>query len=143
MPGHSAFVDWESLALRSPFGALTAVAIVFLVGPSLIVLLTSLTASQSLRFPPDGLSLRWYQALLTADQMQRAAWTSLIVAFWTTVASAVLGTAASLAVARSQSALARVFDVVFLSPLLPPGLALRLAAPALTYPPAPLASDPF
>jgi putative spermidine/putrescine transport system permease protein len=128
MFGPSAFVDWESLSLRFVFAALTAVAVVFLVGPSLIVLLTSLTASQSLRFPPDGLSLRWYHALLTADQMQRAAWTSLVVAFWTTVASAILGTAASLAIARSHGALARLFDVLFMSPLLLPALAFGFAA---------------
>src|SRR5215470_11524217 len=97
MSGPSAFVDWESLSLRFAFAALTAVAVVFLAGPSLIVLLTSLTASQSLKFPPDGLSLRWYAALIDADQMQAAAWNSLVVAFWTTVISVVLGTAAALA----------------------------------------------
>src|SRR6267154_6523560 len=101
MPSASTPIDWESLSLRFTFAAITAVAIVFLVGPSLIVILTSLTASQSLRFPPRGLSLRWYVALLSADQMQRAAWTSLVVAFWTTVLSAILGTAAALAIARS------------------------------------------
>jgi putative spermidine/putrescine transport system permease protein len=92
-----------------------------------------LTASQSLRFPPDGLSLRWYHALLTADQMQRAAWTSLVVAFWTTVASAILGTAASLAIARSQTALARLYDVLFMSPLLLPALAFGFAALVFIY----------
>ncbi len=44
-------------------------------------LITSLTSSESLRFPPPDLSLRWYYALLDADQMQRAAWNSLIIAF--------------------------------------------------------------
>src|ERR1700736_6421276 len=133
MPSASTPIDWESLSLRFTFAAITAVAIVFLVGPSLIVLLTSLTASQSLRFPPDGLSLRWYKALLTADQMQRAAWTSLIVAFWTTVVSSVLGTAASLAISRSQSAWARLFDVLFMSPLLLPALAFGFAALVFIY----------
>src|SRR5206468_7539226 len=93
---HAATTDWEALSLRLVFMALTAVAVVFLIGPSLIVILTSLTASQSLKFPPDGLSFRWYVALLNADHMQQAAWTSLVVAFWRTVFSAVLGTAASL-----------------------------------------------
>src|SRR6202140_4994922 len=102
MPSHSSTVDWESLSLRVTFAAITAVAILFLVAPSLIVILTSLTASQSLRFPPSGLSLRWYVALLDADQMQRAAWTSLVVAAWTTLLAAVLGTAAALAIARSR-----------------------------------------
>jgi putative spermidine/putrescine transport system permease protein len=96
--------DWEALSLRLVFGALAAVAILFLVGPTLIMLLTSFTASQSLKFPPDGLSLRWYVALLDADQMQAAAWNSLVVAFWTTVVSVLLGTAAALGIARSRSA---------------------------------------
>jgi putative spermidine/putrescine transport system permease protein len=133
MPKYNAFVDWESFSLRFAFGTLTAVAVVFLIAPSLIVLLTSLTASQSLHFPPDGLSLRWYKALLTADQMQRAAWTSFIVAFWTTVVSSVLGTAASLAISRSQSVWARLFDMLFMSPLLLPALAFGFAALVFIY----------
>src|SRR6201981_1134306 len=117
--------DWEALSLRLVFGALAAIASVFLVGPTVIMLLTSFTASQSLKFPPDGLSLRWYVALLDADQMQAAAWNSLVVAFWTTVLSVVLGTAAALGIARSRSPLARACDVLFMSPLLLPGLAFR------------------
>jgi putative spermidine/putrescine transport system permease protein len=101
---------------------------VFLVGPTVIMLLTSFTASQSLKFPPDGLSLRWYAALLDADQMQAAAWNSLVVAFWTTVLSVVLGTAAALGIARSRSPLARACDVLFMSPLLLPALAFGFAA---------------
>jgi putative spermidine/putrescine transport system permease protein len=100
-PKHA--IDWEAFSLRLTFGALAAIAIVFLIAPTLIMLLTSFTASQSLKFPPDGLSLRWYIALLDADQMQAAAWNSLVVAFWTTVVSVVLGTAAALGIARSRS----------------------------------------
>ena len=141
MPDHSgsshrptgAFIDWEAMSLRLVFGTLTAIAVVFLIGPSLIVILTSLTASQSLRFPPSGLSFRWYVALLEADQMQRAAWTSLVVAFWTTVLSAVLGTAAALAIARSGSALATALDLLFMSPLLLPALAFGFAALVFIY----------
>jgi len=120
--------DWEALSLRLVFGALVAIAIVFLVGPTVIMLLTSFTASQSLRFPPDGLSLRWYAALLDADQMQAAAWNSLVVAFWTTVLSVLLGTAAALGIARSRSPLARACDVLFMSSLLLPALAFGFAA---------------
>src|SRR5260370_5815926 len=133
MPNLESTIDWEALSLRVVFGALTAIAVVFLIGPSLIVILTSLTASQSLRFPPDGLSFRWYLALLDADQMQQAAWTSLVVAFWTTLISAVLGTAASLAIARSGGASAKAFDMLFMSPLLLPALAFGFAALVFIY----------
>ena len=72
MPAPSAAIDWEALSLRLVFGLLTFVAMIFLVAPTLIVLLTSFTASESLRFPPPAYSLRWYYALMDADQMQRA-----------------------------------------------------------------------
>jgi putative spermidine/putrescine transport system permease protein len=125
-PRHA--IDWEALSVPLVFGALAAVAIVFLVAPTVIVLLTSFTASQSLKFPPDGLSLRWYVALLDADQMQRAAWNSLIVAFWTTILAVLLGTAAALAIARSTSRALQTIDLVFTSPLLLPALAFGFAA---------------
>jgi len=128
MAAHNASTDWEALSLRIVFGVLAAVAIVFLVGPTVVVLLTSFTASQSLKFPPDGLSLRWYAALIDADQMQAAAWNSLVVAFWTTIISVVLGTAAALGIARSRSPLVRACDLLFMSPLLLPALAFGFAA---------------
>lgn len=121
-------IDFEALSLRVVFGFLAIVAIIFLVAPTLVVLLTSFTPSESLRFPPSGLSLRWYWALLEADQMQRAAWASLKVAFWTTTIAVVLGTAASLAIARSSSKWVRAADVLFMSPLLLPALAFGFAA---------------
>jgi putative spermidine/putrescine transport system permease protein len=107
---------------------LAAIAIVFLIAPTIIVLLTSFTATESLRFPPQGYSLRWYRALLDADQMQAAAWNSLIVAVGTTMISVVLGTAGALAIARSQARWARIADLLFMSPLILPALAFGFAA---------------
>jgi putative spermidine/putrescine transport system permease protein len=123
-----ASLDLEALSLRVLFGVLAIIAMVFLVAPTIVVILTSFTPSESLRFPPSGLSLRWYWALLDADQMQRAAWASLVVAFWTTLISVVLGTAAALGIARSRSAWVRSADVLFMSPLLLPALAFGFAA---------------
>jgi putative spermidine/putrescine transport system permease protein len=121
-------VSWDHVSLVAVFGALSAIALVFLVAPTLIVLITSFTASQSLKFPPDGLSLRWYAALLDADQMQRAAWNSLVIASWTTLIAVVFGTAAALAIARSRSPWLRAADTLFMSPLLLPALAFGFAA---------------
>jgi putative spermidine/putrescine transport system permease protein len=119
---------WDTISLTAAFGLLAAVALVVLVAPTVVVLITSFTASQSLRFPPAGLSLQWYVALLDADQMQRAAWNSIVVAFWTTVISVAAGVAAALAIARSHLRLVRAADVLFMSPLLLPALAFGFAA---------------
>ena len=121
-------IRWDAVSIRVVFGLLAVIAMVFLIAPTVIVLVTSLTSSASLKFPPDGLSLRWYAALLDADQMQRAAWNSLVVAFWTTLIAVVLGTAAALAIARSRSPWLRAADLLFMSPLLLPALAFGFAA---------------
>lgn len=120
--------DWESRSVKIVFGVLTAIAAVFLIAPTIIVILTSFTASQSLTFPPSGLSLQWYKALLDADQMQRAAWTSLVVALWTTVISVLLGVAAAVALSRGRSRWMKVADTLFMSPLVLPALAFGFAA---------------
>jgi putative spermidine/putrescine transport system permease protein len=128
MPAPKYAVDWEAASVRIVFAVLTVFAMVFLVAPTIIVLVTSLTPSESLKFPPPGLSLRWYYALLEADQMQRAAWNSLVIAFWTTLICVVLGTAASIGLARSKSKWVRAADLLFMSPLLLPALAFGFAA---------------
>jgi putative spermidine/putrescine transport system permease protein len=127
MPARS-HVQWDVWSIRLVFGVLSVIAMVFLIAPTLIVLITSFTASQSLKFPPESFSLRWYIALWDADQMQRAAWNSLVIAFWTTLISVVLGTAAALAIARGKSPILRAADLLFMSPLLLPALAFGFAA---------------
>ena len=65
------------------FGGLTLLGLLILVGPVLIVLITSFTTSASLKFPPPELSLRWYQALFDTTRsahIHRAAGNSLWVA---------------------------------------------------------------
>lgn len=119
---------WDARSQRIVFGVLAAIAIVFLIAPTIIVLLTSFTATESLRFPPQGYSLRWYKALLDADQMQAAAWNSLIVAVGATMISVILGTAGALAISRSQARWARGADLLFMSPLILPALAFGFAA---------------
>jgi putative spermidine/putrescine transport system permease protein len=116
------------MSLRVVFAATAVFAMVFLVAPTIVVLITSFTSSESLKFPPPGFSLRWYYALLDADQMQRAAWNSLVIAVWTTLISVVLGTAASIGIARAKSKWVRASDMLFMSPLLLPALAFGFAA---------------
>ena len=107
---------------------LALVCLVVLVAPTLVVLIVSFTSGFSLRFPPPGYSLKWYAALVEAWQLHFAARNSLVVALWTTVISVVLGTSASLAIARSPTVKARVLDSLFMSPLVLPALAFGLSA---------------
>jgi putative spermidine/putrescine transport system permease protein len=119
--------DAEALSLKVVFGFVAAIGVVFLIAPTLIVLITSFTSSSSLKFPPEGFSLRWYAALADATQIQTAAWNSLLVAVVTTLLSVVIGTAGAIVVTRSGAAWARALDALLLSPLVLPALAFGFA----------------
>lgn len=118
----------ERGSFNSAVGLVGALAVLLLVTPTVIVLITSFTSAHSLRFPPLGYSTRWYEALWhDSPEIIDAALLSLKVAALAVGVSMVLGVAASLALARRREAWARTLDSVFMSPLMLPTLALGLA----------------
>lgn len=111
--------------------SLAGLALLILVGPVVIVLTMSFTEGRSLKFPPPGFSLQWYELLFDAvksRQIHRAAGNSLQVAAIATALAAVFGTLAALGLARSRGRWARAADTLFMSPLILPALAFGLAA---------------
>jgi putative spermidine/putrescine transport system permease protein len=118
----------ERLSFAAAFGLLGAVAVLLLIAPTVVVLITSFTSGYSLKFPPPGYSPRWYVALWRdSPEIVAAARLSLEVAAVATGISTVLGVAAALALARRRAAWARGLDSLFMSPLMLPTLALGLA----------------
>jgi putative spermidine/putrescine transport system permease protein len=112
-------------------GGLALLALVIIVAPVVIVLTTSFTEGRSLKFPPTGFSLQWYEALFDPSksrQIHRAVQNSLEVAAWSTAFGVLLGALAALGLARSRHRLARIGDSFFMSPLVLPGLTFGLAA---------------
>ncbi len=120
--------DWNALSFKATFGLLALITVFVLVAPTAIILMLSFTADEALRFPPSGYSFRWYAALLDANEIQAAALISLKVAAVTVIVSVLLGVAASLAIARSRSAWARMLETLFMSPLILPALAFGFAS---------------
>ena len=112
-------------------GILAGLGILILIGPVLIVITTSFTTSQVLRFPPPDISLRWYRELFDPSrsaQIHIAAFNSLWVAGLATAIGAVLSVLAALAIARVARPSARLLEASFLSPLILPTLSYGLAA---------------
>lgn len=119
------------ISYRWVVGLLACLAILILVGPVLIVIATSFTTTQTLRFPPPGLSLRWYQELfdpVRSAQIHIAAWNSVWVASAATIAGMVMSVMAAISVARVSRPSARLLEASFLSPLVLPALSYGLAA---------------
>lgn len=112
-------------------GLLAGLAILILVAPVVIVIATSFTTSQTLRFPPPDLSLRWYRELFDtarSAQIHIAAGNSLYVASVATLGGAVLSVLAALAITRVSRPSAKLLEASFLSPLVLPTLSYGLAA---------------
>jgi putative spermidine/putrescine transport system permease protein len=80
----------------------TALVFAFLMLPLLIVFPISFSSSPYLRFPPPGLSLRWYQAYLHDPVWIDATLRSLKIATVTTALATLLGTLLAFSIVRGR-----------------------------------------
>jgi putative spermidine/putrescine transport system permease protein len=103
-----------------------ALLLAFLTVPSLVVIVMSFNATAIMAFPPNGLSLRWYENALSYPQFQKAALNSVLVTAASTLLAVPIGTAAALALVRAPVAAKTVWSAVLLSPLVVPGVAAGL-----------------
>lgn len=106
-------------------------AIAFMVTPVLVSLAMSFTGGQTLKFPPDGFSLRWYRVLLdTAESapIHRAIWHSLQIAGLAVVGALLVAVPAAYGVTRLKPRTAATVEPLMLAPLVLPSLVYGLAA---------------
>ena len=80
----------------------TVLVFLFLMLPLLIVFPISFSSSSYLRFPPPGLSLRWYQAYLNDPVWIDATLRSLKIASVTTALATLFGTLLAFSRARAD-----------------------------------------
>lgn len=103
--------------------ALLVVAVlIYMLVPLVVVVASSVSSSAFLVFPPPGLSLRWYGAVLESPQYAAAAWTSLKLALIVTVLALAVGTPAAIALTRFRLPGREALAGLFLSPLVLPTL---------------------
>ena len=118
----------ERRSFKFVIGLLALISLILLLAPTVIVVIASFTSAFSLKFPPPGYSIKWYEALLNdSPEIISAFGLSLKVAAIATCVSVVLAVSAALALARRKEKWARAAEAVFLSPLMLPTLALGLA----------------
>lgn len=102
-----------------------------LLAPALLVLLISFSAGDFLNFPPPGLSLRWYAALIDNMQLMAALRNSTVLALAVSALALAAGMPAAYAIARlefpGRGVLAGFLALPLLLPTLVLGLALLLA----------------
>lgn len=106
-------------------------AILFMVAPVLVGLAMSFTAGQTLKFPPDGLSLRWYRILLDPAEsapIHKAIGHSLQIAVLAVLGALLVAVPAAYGTTRLRPKLAAAVEPLMLAPLVLPTLVYGLAA---------------
>ncbi|MET0436991.1 MAG: ABC transporter permease [Devosia sp.] len=102
----------------------TVLVFFFLVGPLVIVLGSALSDTTYLTFPPQGISLRWFQNIFEIDAFRRTILTSLQVAVISTFVALLIGIPASYAMSRYRIQLPGWLSTLFVLPVLVPELVL-------------------
>jgi len=112
---------------RPVAGTLAVAGYVVMLVPILFVVATAFTSERTLRFPPQGFSLRWFEAALGYDPFIGALVSSLQLALVATVLALLVGVPATLAIHRGRLPGKGLVEALFLSPLIVPELVVGLA----------------
>lgn len=107
--------------------AFNAVFATFMVAPLVVVIGVAFTPEGFLEFPPSGLSLRWFYAILDNPDFIDAAWISLQLGLASATLATVLALPAALAIGRGRFAGRDALQALFLSPLTVPTVVLGIA----------------
>ena len=104
--------------------ALSALVLVFLIAPILVIVPLSFSADPFFSYPIDHWSLRWYAALTGDDPQallwQRAVVNSLVIGLSATLLATMLGTLAAIGVWRSPRPFASTVTALLISPIVVP-----------------------
>lgn len=116
------------MSTRRPVAASLAVlGYLVMIGPLVFVVVTAFTAGSTVRFPPDGFSLRWFGAAVGYEPFVTALVSSLELAVLAAVGSLLLGVPVALAIHRGRIPGRGLLEGLFLSPLIVPELVVGLA----------------
>lgn len=113
----------SKLALRG--GVLLTLAFIYL--PLLVIFLYAFNESRLLQWPPPGLTLEWFGKALTNSGARDALLTSVQVAALATTLAILLGTLASLAVARYSFFGRETISFLVILPIALPGIVTGIA----------------
>ncbi|MFC7505353.1 ABC transporter permease [Nocardioides sp. CPCC 206347] len=119
------------LLCRTGLVGLVVLTALYLVAPVFVVVPTSFNDSSFLEFPPKAFSTRWYESFFSDPAWVNATLNSLQIGFLVTILSAVLGTAAAMAMVRGRYPVKALVSGLVLAPILVPYVIIGLAVYAL------------
>jgi putative spermidine/putrescine transport system permease protein len=106
---------------------ITALLVVFLVAPMVIVVIISFSSAHFLTFPPPGFSLQWYRNLFGDPAWADSLATSVQIVVPSGMLAMTIGTAAALGLSRSRIPGKKVIIGLLMSPIVVPVIIIAAA----------------
>jgi putative spermidine/putrescine transport system permease protein len=103
---------------------MTVLVYIFLLGPLVIIFGASLSDTTFLAFPPQGLTLHWFENIWEVSAFRRTIVTSLQVALLGTFIALLIGIPAAYALNRHRIALPGWLSTLFVLPILVPEIVI-------------------
>lgn len=102
------------------------VAVAFLVAPIAIVIAVAFTSASFVSFPPSGVSLRWFEKVLSDPEFVIPLWNSFRLGIISTFVNVVLAVPAAVVLVRHKIPYSDVLQAFLLSPLSIPTIILAI-----------------
>jgi putative spermidine/putrescine transport system permease protein len=112
---------------RSLIAGVSWIAMLYLALPLFVVIAISFTTTEYLKFPPQGVTLRWYWQVVSDPTFVEAFVVSGQLAAAATTTALLLGIPAALVLARKPFPGSQTLSALFLSPLVLPTIVLGVA----------------
>ena len=106
---------------------IAAIMFLFLIGPFIIIILSSFSSDTVMRFPPEGFSLKWYDKVLNIDMFRTTFWVSLKTGLLATLTALIIGVPVAYANVRYRYFGKGAVELLFSSPAIVPGLVIGFA----------------
>jgi putative spermidine/putrescine transport system permease protein len=116
-----------STGARHGVRAWTALVLIFLYAPLLLIVVNAFNSSKSFAFPPSGFTLQWWVSAARSDGMWQSLGNSALVGVGATAIALVLGTMAAFAVQRYQFFGRNTVSLLVVLPITLPGIVTGIA----------------
>jgi putative spermidine/putrescine transport system permease protein len=103
------------------------IAFLFVYIPLAVVLINSFNAGETLSWPPQGFSVRWWEAAASNEGVREALVTSVVLGICATAVALVLGTLAALALGRYNFFGRDSVSLLIILPIALPGIVTGIA----------------
>lgn len=105
----------------------TALIILFLILPVLIIIPMSFSSSQYIEFPPPGFSTKWYETFFNSPKWMDALTNSIEIGIITTILALILGVLVAEGIHKSNFKGKGIVTEFFMMPMLVPAIIIGIA----------------